>query len=102
MLAETIMRELTVVADFDGCAGNEDREGILSTALRCGLENVLGLSTGEGGRGTGRLIDDREAVRRELVEGAAGVVEQLERLVTSVDEGGLQLQVVHAVNGGRA
>lgn len=89
----------TVMGDGDGSARRKDGEGVLLADLSSVLQNVLGLHAREGWGGASVLVDDGERVRRQRVEGAARVVEQLEGLIAGVDEGGRQLEVAYAVNG---
>lgn len=89
--------ELTVVVNRDGLARSKDGERLGVGALSSLLKRVLDLVADEAGRGTG-VGGDGEGVGREGVESTAGVVEELEGLVTSVGEGGGDLQVVDTVD----
>lgn len=61
-------------------------------------EKCTNLDTSEA-RARARVSDDVEGVGRERVQGTTGVVQQLEGLITRVDEGGGDLQVVDAIDG---
>lgn len=60
-------------------------------------ENVEYLGTNEVGNHSG-VMDDGKCLRGQLVERPTRVVQQLQSLVASVEEGGCDLQVVHAVD----
>ena len=81
----------------DGLPRSEDGEGASVRALSRLAGHVLDLRTDEA-RARARVGGDVEGVGRERVQSTAGVVEQLEGLVTSVGERGGDLQVLDIVN----
>ena len=88
---------LTVVRHSEGSTGGKDGEGRDVLALGSLVKAVLDLRTNEG-RALARIRGDGEGVGRERVQGAAGVVDELEGLVTSVGDGGGDLEVLNTVN----
>jgi len=88
----------TIVLDGDGLARGNDGVGL---GVGSGPGNVFDLDTSEvWGRAVGRR--DGEGIGGEFVQGATGVVQNLESEVTSVLDSGNQLEVVDAVNRGWA
>lgn len=60
--------------------------------------HILRLNTSEG-RSNTSITGDGEAVGGQLGERATGVVEELQGLITGVDESSDHLQVVHTIDG---
>ena len=88
----------TIVLDGDGLARCDDGVGL---GIGSNPGNILDLDTSEvwGGAAGSR---EGKGIGGELVQGTTGVVQNLEGEVTSVLDGGGQLEVVDTVNRGWA
>ncbi len=84
------------MVDGDRFAGCEHGEG---AELSSGAGHVLELHAGERGR-RARSSGNGERVGRKLVQWPAGIIQDLEGLVTSVGQGGGELEVLHRADSG--
>jgi hypothetical protein len=91
---------LTIVGDSHRRAWSESGESSVTAVLEGSVVSVLDDSAGERGARTRLFVGDREGVSRELAEDGARIVEDLERLITRVDELGGDMKVVNPIDGG--
>jgi hypothetical protein len=86
------------VLNLDGLARSEDNEG---TDGDGGLRDIFKLDSSEG-RLSARSVSDGECISRAVGEGTAGVIEDLQGLVSGVSDGSSNFQFINTIDCSRA